>query len=127
MASKSDRFPSRTLSANDLIVNGRPQLKRVTIVRVVEEQFTNDGKTDTKPVAYFKETEKGLVISATKWDAIAQVSGVDDDDQWVGTKLELFLDKVKFQGKLVNSIGVRPIGGWPQDAAEEVADTDLPF
>jgi len=50
--------------------------------------------------------EAGLVLNKTNATAIAEDYG-DDTEAWVGRGVELFVQKVAFQGKLMPAIRVR--------------------
>jgi hypothetical protein len=49
----------------------------------------DDGKKQR--VISFAETEMRLGLNATNWDSIAQITGQEDDDNWSGTVIELFV------------------------------------
>lgn len=49
----------------------------------------DDGKKQR--VLSFAETEMRLGLNATNWDAIAAMTGQEDDDNWGGTVIELFV------------------------------------
>lgn len=49
----------------------------------------DDGKRQR--VASFEETEMTLGLNLTNWNAIAALSGKDDDDDWDGLTIELFV------------------------------------
>ena len=96
----SDAFPSKYLRAADL--QGRTTT--LTIEKVVMEDLNGD----QKPVVYFADTKKGLVLNVTNARAIAQLAG-DDMSNWSGMPLELFSTPVSFQGRTVDAIRVRPL------------------
>jgi hypothetical protein len=116
------------------------------------EQFKNDGRDQDKLVVYFRERGfKPLVCNLTNYDAIATLYG-DETNGWAGQRIELFADRVRFGGKLVDSVRVRapaqaalPVGGngaaarprpvanpqppqpAPTAAAAAFYDDDVPF
>lgn len=49
----------------------------------------DDGKKQR--VISFEETEMRLGLNATNWDSIAAITGQEDDDNWGGTTIELFV------------------------------------
>ena len=53
---------------------------------------------DTKPVLYFEEKEKGLVLNKTNANTIAAAYGEETDD-WVGAEIVLYETMVEFQGQ----------------------------
>lgn len=146
---ESEIFPSKNLSAGDLLVNGKPQIWQVTIGGLSLDEFKKDGSTTKKRVLHFQEIDKSMVLNTTNWRAIAKITGQDDDLNWIGKKIELFYTMVEFQGDMVPAIRVRPVGGWEAASAQAevvvpgkaparapavpvagpavVADDDLPF
>lgn len=95
-----DQFPSRYLKAGDL--QGRTI--RAKIANVVTEVIGNDSKM----VIYFVGKEKGAVCNRTNAMTLAEAWGPDTDN-WIGGDIEIFSTKVPFQGKLTDSLRVRPL------------------
>ena len=57
---------------------------------------------------HFKEkNSKLLVVTPTKWDAIALIAKSDDSDEWSGTQVVLEAGKAQLQGKLVDCVNIR--------------------
>ena len=74
---------------------------------------------DDKPVVYFENKEKGLVLNKTNATVIAAGYGPETDG-WVGKPITLYPAKVSFQGQMVAAIRVElPV----QDAG----DDEIPF
>src|SRR3990167_176981 len=119
----SDVFPSKYLRAADL--NGKEPI--VTIDHIAVETLGDD----SKPVVYFVGKSKGLVLNKTNWNAIEEIAGQDDSDQWKGVRVKLFMAKVEFQGKRVPAIRVdapmstRPAP--PPEPVDALNDSDIPF
>lgn len=111
----SNMYPSKYISAVDL----KGQAIRVTISHVNIEEMT-DGKQ--KPVAYFENAQKGLVLNKTNSQNIAVMHG-NDTDQWAGKEVELFSAWVDFQGRTVEAIRVRPPSSNAQQTAPAPAQT----
>jgi hypothetical protein len=129
-----DVFPSNTLSADDLMKDGKPAIWRVTIAKLSMTNFQGDKNEKQKRVIHFKETEKSMILNSTNWHTIEKITGLDDDDNWPGHKIELFRTMVEFKGDMVPAIRIRPVGGWEAATATEVvvpgnvADPDdVPF
>lgn len=103
-------YPSKYLKAEDL-GDDEPI---VTIEKVVlEELESKDRGKQTKPVAYFKGLEKGLVINKTNWSIIAKQHG-DESDDWVGKQIILFVMDVEAFGEMVSAIRVKSKRAIPQ-------------
>ncbi len=94
-------YPSKWLKAGDL----QGQTVPVVITRVVMEDV---GDEAGKPVAYFQNQQKGLVLNKTNAMSIGLVHG-QDTDAWTGKTIELFPAVVMFQGQNVPCIRVRPV------------------
>ena len=108
----SDAYPSKYLKADDL--NGQSTI--VTIAKVEIEQLGQDN--ERKPVAYFEEQEKGLVLNKTNAEMIVHFTGQDDMDAWAGSKIGLYTTPVKFQGRLVDSIEVAELSSMTRSEIE---------
>ena len=95
----SDAFASKYLKASDL------QDRDVTVVmdRVLIEDV---GDTDRKPVLYFRDRKKGLVLNKVNSRTIAAVHG-DDTDACRGRPVTLFPAMVDFRGDQVEAIRCR--------------------
>jgi hypothetical protein len=91
-------FPSKFLKAED-IMGKRPV---VTISHVAIEKF-DDGD---RPCAFFAGKDKGLVLNKTNFNAIVEITGEEDSDDWSGKRIALHTEKVLYQGKRVESIRV---------------------
>jgi hypothetical protein len=126
MARVSDVFPSNYLKAGDL--QGRTL--RVTMDRVEVEQIGQD----RKPVLYFRNKQKGVVLNKTNATNIALMFGEDMDD-WGGSDVELFPTMVDYQGRSVEAIRIRPVRPQKQAApaqatsarAADDLNDDVPF
>src|SRR5215207_4540691 len=93
----SDAFPSNYLKAADL--NGR------TVQVIIDHIDMETLGDDRRPVVYFQNKEKGLVLNKTNANNIAAVHG-DDTDEWVGRPIILYPAMVDFQGRSVEAIRV---------------------
>ncbi len=101
---KHDAFPSNYYNSKNV---STPIARTIDYVAV--EAVGEGANQQQKPVAHFKESDsKLLVVTATKYDAISLIAGSDETDDWPGTQIVLEPGKVPFQGKLVDSISVRP-------------------
>jgi len=102
-------FPSKFLTAGDL----EHEYEIVTIVNTKMEKVGQDG--EKKPVVYFDEFEKGLVLNKTNKEAIKEVTGSADTDVWRGKKITLYGTEVAWGDKMVEAIRIRtrPLKGQP--------------
>lgn len=99
----NDCFPSKYIKADDLEDDTVVTIKKV----VIEELESKDGKNQDKPVMYFKEFEKGLVVNRTNWTIIAKQHG-EDSELWTNKQIILFAMDVEAFGEMVSAIRVKP-------------------
>jgi hypothetical protein len=60
---------------------------------------------ESKPVAYFSEDPRGLVLSANKYTALAEANASRDCDTWAGSRVSLTVDPtIKFKGRVVGGV-----------------------
>ena len=98
-------FPSNLLKSQDVIDAGGEML--LTIAKVEIKTFErDDNSADTKPIVFFEEG-KQLVLNVTNKNAIAEMHGQEDTDQWLGKQVTLTVKDVEFQGKTVLGIRVK--------------------
>lgn len=95
----------------------------VTIKGVSEENVAKEGATpEMKWCLHLHEQEKPMVLNATNGQIIAQITGAEDTDGWVGHKIVLYSDpNVSFGGKLVGGIRARAPRNQPQAPAARPA------
>ncbi len=98
----SEAFPSNYIKASDL--NGKPSL--LTIRTCVLEELGQGRNKEKKPVLYFKEAQKGLVLNKTNANVIVDAYGKMTED-WEGKTIEVYPARVEFKGNLVDGIRVR--------------------
>lgn len=88
---KSDTYGGNYLKATrnaTIDMPGTPESAILTIKALESHEF-DDGKKQR--VLLFHEIEQKLGLNVTNWDAIARITGQDDDDNWLGAKIELFV------------------------------------
>ena len=100
MPTLNQLYPSRFLKAEDL--DGKDT--SYTIQGLELEEVGQD--QEEKPILYFTEIDKGLVVNKTNFKAIAGIHGADSDD-WPGKKITLYPTEVEFSGKTALGIRVR--------------------
>jgi hypothetical protein len=120
MATKSERFPKKYFKAEDLKL--QPLVLEIEEERLEEITDPKTGKAVEKSVVAFVETERKLVLNATNWDLIVEVTGCSDACDWPGNKIELFADKTSMAGSRVDCVRVRePGSGRPRKPALKAA------
>jgi len=81
----------------------------LTIAEVRQENVAKEGAPEEmRWVMCFKEHEKPMVLNSTNGQIIAQFTGSDVSDGWIGKQVVLYHDpNVSFGGKLVGGIRCR--------------------
>jgi len=99
-------YPSPYLRAED--IDGPVA---VTIESVRAEKFSGQrGEPDVlKPVTFFRELKKGLIVNRTNYRSIMEITGQEDTDDWAGARLLLRVEQVPAFGEVVDALRVRPI------------------
>lgn len=108
---ENELFSGTNMKADDLLVDGNPTEPVLTINGIETVEFGGEKKRKI----YFKETEKALVLNKTNWKAIMKMARLDDQDEdFPGTRIQLFRKYVEYQGDTVAAIRVRPPEGWEE-------------
>jgi hypothetical protein len=106
-------FPSRFLQAADLDV-----ALIVTIAGVTDENVSTEDNPEIKPVLRLKEPGmKAVVLNMTRGEAIEEIVGDPDTDNWVGHRIRLFRGTTRYQNKKVPCISIGPAPGDDIDEA----------
>ena len=97
-----DLFPSRFLKSSD--IGDTDMILTISKVEVEDLGFGDDKKS--KPVVYFWENDKVLVLNKTNGETISQLYG-KEISEWPDKKIALFTTEVSFQGKPMLGIRIR--------------------
>jgi hypothetical protein len=104
----NDAFPSKYLKSEDALFDDGEVT--ATIKDVIMETMRggqNSGKAEQdKPVMYFRELPKGLVVNKTNWGICEKMFGSDESDDWTGNKVTLTVIETVAYGEAVKSIRV---------------------
>ena len=100
---------SKFKKSNFLTKNDIDGPTTVTINRVTEEAVGLP--SEQKAVTHFDEMAKGLVTNMTNLESIADIAGSRNTDDWLGTKVELYVDEGvrNLQGMRVGGLRVRAV------------------
>lgn len=96
--------PSKYLRASDL--QGKDWPLTIDYVIRDEELTLSTGAKEKKPIVFFKETPKGLVLNKTNKVTIMSLHGKMVKD-WLGKRIAVFPTEGTFGGKTVDCIRVR--------------------
>ena len=109
MPKMGDMFPSKWISADDFEEdeNGNPVDLVASISEVKIESLGIPGQPAAeKPICWFENLEKGLVLNKTNGKTIAAMYGNDTDD-WAGKPITLYATEVNFQGTMTPCVRIR--------------------
>lgn len=99
---RSDAFPSRYISKDDV---QNPIIAVIDTVRF--DTIKGDAGDEDKPVVYFRDNVKPMILNNTNWMTIEDAYGQESDD-WTGKQVEMYCDPgVMFGGKRVGGVRVR--------------------
>lgn len=105
MPSINSMFPSKYLRAGADV-----PAEEVVVLTIRETKVETVGREDEaeqKPVVYFKETEKGLVLNKTNAGAISKALASDDYATWPGKRISIAATDVEYAGKVTLGLRVR--------------------
>lgn len=100
----NDAFPSKYLSAKDL----QNREHTLTISAITMEEMNGDRGKQSKPVAFFRGAQKGLVLNKTNSLTIAAAYG-DEMMAWIGRPIVVFPAMDRVAGEMKPCIRVRPV------------------
>lgn len=110
----NDAFPSKWMKSSDI-----EQEMPVTMERVSMEEVGDD---DRKPVVWFREFSKGMVLNKTNANNVAELYG-PDSDAWIGRQMTLATAMVDFQGRSTRALRLYPP---PRQSAAPAASQTQP-
>jgi hypothetical protein len=99
----NNAFPSKWIKSGDIPEDADLIL---TIASVSVEEVGSEENQESKPVVYFKENEKGLVLNKTNAETIANLY-TPETENWQGKRIALFATEVSYGGKQTLGIRIR--------------------
>jgi hypothetical protein len=104
MPSIMNEYPSKYLKAG---LDIAAEETVVLTIRGVEFETVGQGEeAERKPILYFKEASKGLVLNKTNAKAVEKVAGVDYLT-WPGKRITIVATDVEYKGELMLGLRVR--------------------
>lgn len=91
-----------------LNIDGKPKRITLTVGKWMDVQEWDNG--NQRVVSFVElggEEGQKLGLNKTNWNSIAEISGHDDDANWPGTVIELYVDKTDFNGNRVDCVRIR--------------------
>ena len=103
----SQMFPRRYATGEDL----RGKAVTVTIAKVTQEKMHPQPNAPEveRWVVFFKETQKGVILSRTLAYQIAEAIGDEETDHWIGNQITLYPQSMTVAGKHVIAIRARAV------------------
>ena len=103
----NDLFPRKYATGEDLA--GKSVTLTISHLRL-EKMIPTPGTAPVeKWVIFFKEAQKGIVLSKTLAFQISKVVGSEDTDEWVGKKVVLYPEPVNVAGYTRTAIRARAV------------------
>ena len=87
-------------------LNGRKVIATIAEI-TIEETHAQAGRTEEKPVCYFKESKKGLILSPTNMRALRAMFG-DDVAAAVGKRVQLEAVPLRVAGRDTLPVRINP-------------------
>jgi hypothetical protein len=115
----SDAFPSPYLQT--ATVKAKPI---VAVISHVEMETVGQGADQKrKPVLYFDDGQKPMVLNRTNFEALADAFG--DSDEWSGNKVKVYVTRTQYAGKSIDGLRVEPIV--PKPALKDDLNDSIPI
>jgi hypothetical protein len=104
----NEAFPSKYLKSEEaLFDDGEVTATIKDVIKELMRGGQNSGnKEQEKPVMYFRELPKGLVVNKTNWGICEKMFGSDESDDWIGQKVTLSVIETVAYGEAVKSIRI---------------------
>lgn len=95
---RGETYSSGWLKSQDMLDKGLTEGMDLTIKSIRTSEMNDGG---VQRVLAFNETDQELGLNATNWDSLAELTGKDDDDLWLGFKFNAYPHKLDrpFNGK----------------------------
>jgi hypothetical protein len=100
MTSYDDWYPSNYLKADDVIDNAM-----VLTISSIQPEKMQDGKQ--KPVVFFKEEKRGLVLNVTNKNFLVMLTRSKNPADAVGQRVSLVAVEAEYQGKPCMALRLR--------------------
>ena len=114
-------FPSNYLSSEDF-----PEPVLLTVARCEMQNVGQGANIEEKPVVYFHERTKPIILNVTNFTTISDVLG-EDSDTWAGGKIVAFKTQTEYKGDQVDCIRFRgPVGAGASASDEAAPSTTAP-
>ena len=97
-------------------LNGRKVIATIAEI-VIEETHAQAGRTEEKPVAYFRESKKGLILSPTNMRALRAMFG-DDVTTCIGKRVQLEAVPLRVAGRDTLPVRINPASQQTQPAPQ---------
>lgn len=116
-------FPKEHITIDDLRTPDGFKCFALEISKITIKEITQaKGKKDNKPCAHFKGAQKYLILNSTMCQELESITGSGDPNQWIGTRVELFVTKVRKFGSSEMVDGVRIRRARPVQVAQPVIE-----
>lgn len=119
----SDLYPRRYATGHDL--DGKAYTLTISHVQLEEMRPNRNAPAELKPVLYFENSEKGVIMSRTMAYQVAGVVGSEETDDWTGKRITIYPKPMMVAGKQRVGIRARAPKNGPDEPPAEMAEEDL--
>lgn len=119
----SDLYPRRYATGHDL--NGKAYTLTIERVQLEEMRPNHNAPAEMKPVIYFENSEKGVIMSRTMAYQVAGVVGSEDTLDWPGQRITIYPQPMMVAGKQRVGIRARAPSNGPDEPPAQMAEEDL--
>jgi hypothetical protein len=99
----SDMFPSKYLKAED--AKAKPIIATISYVEM--ERIGQGSDQKEKPIMYFQDFDKPMVLNKTNAETLEDAFG--DTDTWSGNKIKIRCARTQYAGKSVDGLRVEAV------------------
>ena len=118
----SQMFPRRFATGEDL--QGRSVT--LTITKVAQEKMRPqpNAPEGERWVIYFKEAQKGVILSRTLAYQVGEAIGDEETDHWIGKRVTLYPQPMTVAGKRVTAIRARSAEAGKDKSPGNISEED---
>src|SRR4030067_583564 len=118
----SQMFPRRYATGEDL--QGQPVTLTITKVAREKMHLQPNASEVERWVIYFKEAQKGVILSRTLAYQVGEAVGDEETDHWVGKRVTLYPQTMMVAGKRVTAIRARSDDPGKDQSPGNIAEED---
>lgn len=103
------------LKADDI---PKPTTATIESIELTTKDYEDGKGPKSQLVIHFVGKDKVFGLNFTNANKLAELTGSDDSDDWIGTTIKLFVEKAKVGNEMKNVIRI-----WPELPPQEMPET----